>query len=189
MPEFPEPPAPLSLRRAGLLFLRVGNLTFGGGDPTIAVLQRELVQQRGWLTPEQFGLAFSLGRMTPGTTILAFCAAVGWMMLGAAGSVVVVLAITVPSSVLVVVLTQAMEAFASNRIASATVGAMLAGSVGMMGAAAWLLVRPHLSRRGRWIAIAVTMIAFLCINREWLSPIQVLGVAALAGFLLPERPE
>jgi len=43
-----------SIRRLALLFLRVGNLTFGGGDPTMAALHRELVVSRGWLHIELF---------------------------------------------------------------------------------------------------------------------------------------
>jgi Chromate transporter len=38
------------LRDVTWLFFRIGNTTFGGGNPTIAVLQREF-QERGWLTP------------------------------------------------------------------------------------------------------------------------------------------
>ena len=37
------------------LFARVGITVFGGGDPTIAILQREFYQ-RQWLSPEKFGI-------------------------------------------------------------------------------------------------------------------------------------
>src|SRR5579872_3489231 len=59
------------------IFLRVGNLTFGGGDPTMAALQSELVHTRGWLTAEQYALIYGLARITPGTNLLAFSAASG----------------------------------------------------------------------------------------------------------------
>ena len=36
------------------LFLRAGNLTFGGGDAITAVLQRELVVRRAWITLDEF---------------------------------------------------------------------------------------------------------------------------------------
>src|SRR5678815_5612358 len=65
---------PFSLRRFALLLLRVANLTFGGGDPTMAALHRELVVKRGWLPPDRYGLIYSLARATPGTNLLAFCA-------------------------------------------------------------------------------------------------------------------
>src|SRR6266849_886477 len=115
------------LMQATLLFLRVGNTTFGGGDPTIAVLQREF-DRRKWIAPEQFSIAFGLGRITPGTNILAFCAAAGWYLLGLAGAVAAVLAVTVPSSVLVILLTRAYEVGARSALASAVISAMVAAA-------------------------------------------------------------
>src|ERR1700694_3001275 len=99
--------APRLTELAGV-FLRIGNTTIGGGEPTVAAFQREL-GRRGWLLPEQFGLAYALARLTPGTNMLAFCAAAGWYALGGAGSVAGGGAVTVPSSVLVVWLTGVCE--------------------------------------------------------------------------------
>ena len=41
------------------------------------VLGRELVDRLKWLARKDFELAFALARVTPGTNIIAFCAAVG----------------------------------------------------------------------------------------------------------------
>src|SRR3984885_15761315 len=90
------------------LFFRVGVTVFGGGDPTIAILQREFYR-RDWLSPEKFAIAFGLARLTPGTNVLAFCAAAGWYILGVGGALAAVLAITIPASALVVWLTRAYD--------------------------------------------------------------------------------
>ena len=79
-----------SLRALGALYLRAGNLTFGGGDVITATLQRELVHTRGWLTMDQYGLAQSLAKITPGTGSLAFCAATAWMLRRWAGALAAV---------------------------------------------------------------------------------------------------
>ena len=67
-----------------LLFLRIANTTFGGGDPTMAALQREY-DRRNWIDADQFSVAFGLARITPGTNMVAFCAATGWYLRGMAG--------------------------------------------------------------------------------------------------------
>jgi hypothetical protein len=64
----------VSLKQLTWIFLRVGSLTFGGGDPTMAALQSELVVTRGWLTGEQYALIYGLARITPGTNLVAFSA-------------------------------------------------------------------------------------------------------------------
>ena len=120
----------MTLPSIATLFLRIGNLTFGGGDAITALLQRELVHRKGWLTLDQFGLAQSLARVTPGTGILAFSAATAWMLRRWAGAVSAVLAVSVPSAVLVVLLTWGFTSLSGSARALATLAAILAAAVG-----------------------------------------------------------
>jgi chromate transporter len=167
------------------LFARVGVTVFGGGDPTIAILQREFYW-RDWLSPEKFAIAFGLARLTPGTNVLAFCAAAGWYILGLGGALAAVLAITIPSSVLVVWLTQAYDLTAHNRLALSIANALLAAAVGTMIGAALLLVRTQ-CKPGRWLRpVAISTGAFLLAFVAKLTPLQVIGVAAIVGFFWPE---
>jgi chromate transporter len=178
------------MRRAPLtdvtrLFFRVGVTVFGGGDPTIAILQREFYQ-RGWLSPEKFAIAFGLARLTPGTNVLAFCAAAGWYILGVAGALAAVLAITIPASVLVVWLTRAYDFTVHYRLAQSVANALLAAAVGTMIGAALLLVRTQ-CKRGRWLKpVTISAGAFLLAFLARLTPLQVIGVAALVGFFWVE---
>ncbi len=167
------------------LFFRVGVTVFGGGDPTIAILQREFYR-REWLSPEKFAIAFGLARLTPGTNVLAFCAATGWYLLGLGGALAAVLAITIPASVLVVWLTRAYDLTAHSRLALSIANALLAAAVGTMIGAALLLVRTQ-CKPGRWLRpVAISTGAFLLAYLAKLSPLQVIGVAALVGFFWVE---
>jgi chromate transporter len=172
-----------------MLLLRIGNLTFGGGDAITALLQRELVHRRGWLTFDQYGLAQSLARVTPGTAILAFCAATAWMLRRWAGAVTAVFAVSVPSAVLVVVLTAGFTSLSGSVLALTTLAAILAAAVGMMWAAAWLLVLPQL-RHTAWLRTAVLVGgSFLALSSAAASPIAVLATAVLIGFVWTSEDE
>ncbi|HEX4989977.1 MAG TPA: chromate transporter [Candidatus Binatia bacterium] len=172
----------MTLPSIATLFLRIGNLTFGGGDAITALLQRELVHRRGWLTLDQFGLAQSLARVTPGTGILAFSAATAWMLRRWAGAVSAVLAVSVPSAVLVVLLTWGFTSLSGSARALATLAAILAAAVGMMWAAAWLLVKPQLRSATRLRTAVLVASAFMALSKWSVPPIQVLAAAALIGF-------
>jgi len=165
------------------LFLRVGNLTFGGGEPTMAVLQRELVSRRAWLGMEDYGLAFSLARITPGTNVLAFCAAAGWRLRGWLGALLAVASVSVPSAVLVVWLLSAYDALRSNVWVSAAVAGTIAAAVGMMAASAVLIVKPLLRRNNRFRCAVLSTGAALLAWQFAVPPIPILAGAALAGFL------
>jgi len=164
------------------VFFRIGNTTFGGGDPTMAVLQREF-DRRGWMTAEQFGLAFGLARVTPGTNVVAFCAGAGFLMLGIAGAIAAVLAETVPSSILVIWITRWCELGATNHWTRAAITGTVAAAVGTMLAAALNLTRMQLTRT-RWVsALTIVVGAFVLAQFFGVSPIQILGLAAVVGLL------
>jgi len=168
------------------LFFRVGVTVFGGGDPSIAILQREFYR-RDWLSPEKFAIAFGLARLTPGTNVLAFCAASGWYIFGLGGALAAVLAITIPASVLVVWLTRAYDLTAHYRLAQSVANALLAAAVGTMIGAALLLVRSQ-CKPGRWLKpVAISTGAFLLAFVARLTPLQVIGVAAIVGFFWPDE--
>jgi chromate transporter len=171
------------LRSLAVVFLRAGNLTFGGGDAITALLQRELVHRREWLTRDQYGLAQSLAKVTPGTAILAFCAATGWIVRRSAGALAAVLAVSVPSAAIAILLTMALSMSGSAR-ALAVLGAVLAASVGLMWAAAWLLVKPELNKVTA--LRTVVLVSGVFIARWWsISPIEILAGAAIIGALWP----
>lgn len=165
---------------AALLFLRVGGTAFGGGDPTIAILQREFYR-RNWLSSEQFGIAFGLARVTPGTNVLAFCAAAGWYLLGLTGAIIAVLGVTIPSSVLVIWLTRAYELGHSYPLAQAAIAAIIAAAVGTMIGAAVVLVRSQCSKRN-WIRPTLVAVGAFVLARIGLSPLEIIGIAAAVGF-------
>jgi chromate transporter len=178
----PTRPSIASISR---LFARVGITVFGGGDPTIAILQREF-DRRNWLSPEKFAIAFGLARLTPGTNVLAFCAAAAWYIRGLPGALAAVLAVTIPASVLVVWITRAYDLTTRYHLAQSIANAMVAAAVGTMVGAAVLLVRTQCSR-GQWLRPTVIATgAFALAYFIRLSPLQVIGAAAIVGLFWPE---
>lgn len=173
----------LSLTRVSFMFLRIGNLTFGGGDPTMIALRSELVATHRLLAPEKYGLIFALARITPGTNLLAFCAGAGWEMFRWPGAILAVVAVTVPSAGVVLLLSKGYQIWKSNPFAMAAIAGTLAAAVGMMATGVWQMVRPHL-RSGSWLRTVVVVSTSATLSL-WLSmsPIQVLALAAVAGLI------
>lgn len=74
-----------SLALVAAVFARDSNLTFGGGTATAETLRREVVARRGWVLDSDFRLAYAASRLTPGTNLLAICAALGSRIRGLEG--------------------------------------------------------------------------------------------------------
>jgi chromate transporter len=171
-----------SLAAVTRLYLKIGNTTFGGGDPTMALLQRELIGRK-WITREDFALAYALARVTPGTNVLAFCAATGMRVLGVAGALAAVLAVTLPSAILAVLLTRGFETWRTHPWAMAAIGGTVAAVSGMMWASVWSLVKPYIGVR----ALVFTGGAFVAAWKFHVTPVPVIFVAALAGYLWVDK--
>jgi chromate transporter len=175
------------LARLARVFFVIGNTTFGGGNPTMAALQRELVERRRWITQEDYAIAYALARITPGTNVLAFCAAVASRILGLPGAIAAVLAVTVPSAILAILITQGCESWRTNSTVMAAIGGTVAAVAGMMWSSVWLLVVPYIGKF--WKTIRALLFfggAFLAAWRFGITPIPVIAVATLAGVLWPE---
>lgn len=167
--------------------LRIGNFTFGGGDPTISAFYREFVLRRNWLTREQYATAYALARVTPGTNLLAFSAGAGFLLHGWAGALAAVLAITIPSSLLVVWLTMVYQAGRVNPMATAIAGGIIASAIGMMIASAWQLVQPRI-RDGQWLRSLLPVSgAMIALSVYHVAPITILLIAGVIGYCWPPR--
>src|SRR5207244_1811937 len=109
----------------------------------MVALGRELVGSKRWITDDQYKLAFAVARVTPGTSLIAFCAATGAQIRGISGAVVAAIALTGPSAVLALLLMQGFEGGQQNPWVMAVAGAMVAAVSGMMWSSVWMLVEPH----------------------------------------------
>jgi chromate transporter len=178
-----------SLARLTATFFRIGNTTFGGGYVTMAALGREMIELRNWITDEQYALAYAMAGITPGTNIIAFCAATGSQVLGWMGAVAGVMALTAPSALLAVLIMQGFESGASHPLIAAAVAGTVAAVSGMMWSTVWMLVRRNFTRTlsGRARTVAITGISFLASWKFHVTPLPILAAASLAGWLWRTR--
>jgi chromate transporter len=90
----------VSLLEIFTLFLKVGLTGFGGGMAIVALVERMVVKEKQWVTPEEFlhGLAF--GQIL-GPFSLNTCTFVGYRLRGVAGGVLAATAFLLPSFLIV----------------------------------------------------------------------------------------
>jgi chromate transporter len=175
------------LSEIGSVFARYGNLTFGGGSATIGVLQHEIETKRSWITADQFRLCYGLSRLTPGTNLLAFCTAAGWLTRGWLGAAVALVAASLPCSVIAVAVTALFEVWARNPWAKVALHGALAAAVGIIFYTCWHLTRTNL-RRSNWVRLTCVLAGCIVLQSAFaMAPIRVLLVAAVVGAIWPKE--
>ena len=93
-------------------FARIGVCTFGGGYAMLPILQRELVEKKGWTTDERLSDYFAIGQCTPGIIAVNTATFVGHSQAGAVGGVIATLGLVFPSVVIILIIAAFLQNFA-----------------------------------------------------------------------------
>src|SRR5215468_8525000 len=95
-------PPPYSLRDFLVYFVRLGTFGFGGPIALAARMEKNLVEERGWISRQDYveGLAFS--QLSPGPLAAQLAMYIGWVKAGRAGAALVAMAFIAPSFLMAV---------------------------------------------------------------------------------------
>lgn len=174
--------APPSVAAIAREFFRIGVGTFGSGHTTMILLGESLVR-RGWMPQARFDAFYTLSRVVPGTNLLAFIAASGHSARGWPGAIAAVLALSLPASCVVILLTLAYLQWNDHPIGRNVIEFAMASIVGILAGASLLLILPRL-RHGRRVRVLVIASLSLLLSL-YLDPLLILALAALAGWFWP----
>ena len=92
-------------------FSKVGVMTFGGGYAMLPILQREVVDNKGWATEEELMDYFAIGQCTPGIIAVNTATFIGQKCKGVAGGILATLGVVFPSLIIISLLAGVITAF------------------------------------------------------------------------------
>ena len=93
-------------------FAKIGALTFGGGPAMLPMLERELVDNRKWVSEEEILDYFAIGQCTPGIIAVNTATFVGQKKKGILGGIVATLGMIFPSLVIIDIIAILLSNFA-----------------------------------------------------------------------------
>lgn len=157
-------------------FFKIGLFTFGGGYAMVPIIQREVIDRRGWVEREEFIELLTLAQSAPGPIALNTSVFVGYKMRGYAGALAALLGVVVPAFTVILIVAIYFAQFRENVYVNAAFK-------GMRPAVVALIVSPivSLSRgMGAWkYALAAAVAVFVWWSG--VSPIWLIIVAAAVG--------
>ena len=93
-------------------FAKVGVMTFGGGYAMIPMLEREIVDNKGWATSDELMDYYAVGQCTPGVIAVNTATFIGYKLYGNWGGIVATLGVVFPSLVIITIIAGILEQFA-----------------------------------------------------------------------------
>lgn len=95
-------------------FAKIGTVTFGGGLSMLPILERELIDKKGWATKEQLLDYYAIGQITPGIIAVNVATFIGYNRRGISGGIFATFGIVFPSLVIITIIYTFLSAFSSN---------------------------------------------------------------------------
>lgn len=123
-----------------LVYFKIGLFGFGGGYAMLSLIQDEVVNKHHWITPAQFTDIVAISQITPGPIGINSATYIGYTATGTAwGSIIATLAVSMPSFILVFLLSIFFQQFRQNKYVDAALSGIRPASVGLIASAALML--------------------------------------------------
>lgn len=164
-----------------LTFAKVGVCTFGGGYAMLPILQREVVEKKGWATDEELTDYFAIGQCTPGIIAVNTATFVGHKQKGPIGGILTTLGVVFPSVVIISIIAAFLRNFADNPF-------VIHAFNGVRACVCVLILNAVLKLRKSSVIDRPTMVIFLAVfflSAIWgFSPAMIVLIAGVLGLAL-----
>ncbi|MFU8865104.1 MAG: chromate efflux transporter [Rhodobacterales bacterium] len=161
------------------VFGRIGLLSFGGPAAQIALMQRELVEERGWLDQPAFLRALSFCMLLPGPEAMQLATYAGWRLRGTVGGLIAGLLFVLPGALVIFALALAYASYGQLPVVQALFLGIKAAVVVIVLMALKGLAKRALRGRGD---IVIAALAFVGIFFLQLPFPVIIATAALWGW-------
>ncbi len=168
----------IRLRDLFAAFFRIGIFTFGGGFAMIPLIEREIIDKRGWLPKSEFMDLLTLAQSAPGAIALNTSVFIGYKSRGYKGAFAAIAGVVLPSFSLLLLVAIYFSHMRDNAVVDAAFK-------GMRPVVIALIVAPIITI-ARTMKPALILLAIAVAAALWyfeLSPIYTLLASALVGAL------
>ena len=181
------PPAAPSLAEASAIWFKIGCLSFGGPAGQIALMHKELVEDRRWISERRYLHALNYCMVLPGPEAQQLATYIGWLMHRTWGGIVAGGLFVLPSLFVLIALSWIYCAFGDVPLVAGLFFGIKPAVTAIVLQAAHRIGMRALKNRVLW---AIAAAAFLAIFLLDLPFPAIVGLAALVGWagsrILPE---
>ena len=171
-----------SFSQAVRVWLRIGLLSFGGPAGQIALLHREVVEERRWVSDRRFLHALNFCTLLPGPEAQQLATYLGWLMHGPKGGLAAGLLFVIPGALVMLVLSIIYATLGAVPLVAAVFFGLKSAVLVMVVEALLRIGRRALKGAWAWALAGAAFAALFLMQVPF--PLVVLA-AGLVGFLAP----
>ena len=167
------------------VFGRIGLLSFGGPTAQIALMHRELVEDRPWLDEDTYLRALSLCMLLPGPEAMQLATYAGWRLRGVSGGLLAGALFVLPGAAVIAALVGLYAAYGALPLVQAAFLGVKAAVIVIVVQALIKLMRKALTGTSAWILAVLSFVAIFAFNLPFPA---IIALAAIAGAVLIDMP-
>lgn len=112
------------LRELFWTFFKIGIFTFGGGFAMISLIEREIIEKRGWLPKDEFTDLLTIAQSAPGPIALNTAVFIGFKTRGYKGALSSIFGVVIPSFVILLLIAIYFASVKDNPVIAAAFNGM-----------------------------------------------------------------
>ena len=152
-------------------YLKIGTFTLGGGYAMLPLIQREVVDRKGWIDEEEFLNMIALAQAAPGLIAVNSAIFIGWRVGGWRGVCGAVLGAVLPSFVIILAIAMIFQEWKELPAVEAVFKGIRPAVVALNAAP---LVKMAKSAKISWLTALIPMAAVLLIWLVGVNPVWVI---------------
>jgi chromate transporter len=161
-------------------FLRISPLTFGGGYAMLPAIHREVVTTKQWMTESEMAELLAISGAAPGGVGVNVSALVGYRLAGIAGAVAAVIGITLPTFVIVLLLSMLYAWLEHYPKMQAIMEGIHAAIIGLIAAAAYKMAKASILDCLTFLTAVGTVIVMIFVS---VSPLVLIALGLVVGVI------
>jgi len=179
-------PAQPSLQQATRVWWKIGFLSFGGPAAQIALMHKEVVEDRPWLTEQQFLNALSFCMLLPGPEAMQLATYSGWRLHGTIGGLIAGLLFVIPGALVIMALAAIYSLFGNVPLVESLFYGVKAAVLVIVVEALIRVAKKALLHNTHWVIAALAFIGIFFLSIPY--PVIVLLAGAFGWLTSAQGP-
>ena len=164
-----------------LTFFKLGLFTFGGGYAMLPLLEREVVDKKGWASHEEILDYYAIGQSTPGIIAINTSTFCGYKVGGNIGGIVANLGFISPSIIIISIIAKFLQSFSHLAIIQHAFSGIRVAVCALVFYSVLKMIKKDANTGLKFMVFVLTFVAIGFLS---ISPIVVVVTVGVFGILL-----
>lgn len=170
----------ISLYKLFTTFFRIGLFTFGGGYAMVPLIERDVVEKNGWVGKDNFIDLLAVAQSAPGVFAVNMAVFIGYRLRGKRGALAASLGCVLPSVAIILIIALFFRSFRHIEVVNNIFMGIRPVVVALIAVPVFNVAK---SARLGWSTVWIPVVAAFLIVALGVSPIYVIIVAGVAGYV------